>query len=266
MLSQSQVDQFSRDGAIKLDAVFDIEWIEKLRLGVEQNFADPSEYACRYTPEGKPGGFYDDYCNWTRIEDYREFVEQSPAAEIAGQLMESDTARIFHEHVLIKEAGTREISPWHQDLPYYGVEGEQLCSIWLPLDEVPRSACLEFAGGSHRSGKRYVPKKFVNQKAYGETTSGYLDAPDVNANREAWEIMSWDMQLGDCIVFHMATLHGAPGTTDLKTRRRAFSTRWLGDDAHFVTRPWETSPPFPELSLKDGDPMTGPLFPVIWQR
>lgn len=266
MINQTQVDQFTRDGVIKLEAAFDLPWIEKLRDGVAQNFAEPSEFACQYTPEGEPGGFYDDYCNWARIDGYREFLEASPAAEIAGRLMGSDAARIYHEHVLVKEAGTREISPWHQDLPYYGVEGEKLCSIWLPLDNVPLEACPEFVKGSHQSGERYIPKKFVSHKAYGDKQSGYADTPDIEADRSAYNIVSWDMQLGDCIVFHMATLHGAPGTAELKSRRRAFSTRWLGDDARFFTRPWETSPPFPELQLEEGQAMNVPSFPMLWQR
>ncbi|HJS75080.1 MAG TPA: hypothetical protein VJ921_12395 [Vicinamibacteria bacterium] len=78
---------------------------------------------------------------------------------------------------------------------------------------------------------------------------------------------SWalDLELGDCIAFHMKTVHGAPGTAQHPFRRRAFSTRWLGDDAVFATRPFPTSPPFPELALKPGDPMEHELFPVVFQ-
>lgn len=266
LIGKPQIDEFRRTGAIKLDSAIDIEWIDRLREGVQQNFANPSEDACRYTPDGKPGGFYDDYCNWTRIRSYRDFIESSPAAEIAGRLLGCDEIRIFHEHVLVKEPGTQETSPWHQDLPYYCVEGEQLCSIWLPLDPVPRAACPEFVAGSHRDGKRYVPLKFSDRKAYGDVAAGYDYIPDIDAHRPDYDILSWDVELGDCIVFHMATVHGAPGTAGLTTRRRGFSTRWLGDDARYATRPWETSPPFRELSLKEGQSLNHPLFPVLWRR
>jgi ectoine hydroxylase-related dioxygenase (phytanoyl-CoA dioxygenase family) len=264
-LGEAEISAFRRDGAIKLTGLIDEGWIEKLCHGVDENFADPGPDACRYTKDGRPGAFYDDYCNWTRIESYRDFVRHSPAGEIAGRLLESRKIRIYHEHVLVKEPGTCEVTPWHHDLPYYGVEGDQLCSLWLPLDTVPRHACPEFIAGSHASGVRYVPRLFENQQSYGEAGDSYSEMPDIDANRDQYEILSWDMNPGDCIAFHMATVHGAPGTADLTTPRRGFSTRWLGDDAVFAVRPWPTSPPFRDLSLNPGDKMDHALFPVIWQ-
>ena len=120
---------------------------------MEKNVAEPGPDGTIYTPEGQPGQFYDDYCNWQRIDEYRKFITDSPAAEIAGRLMQSRSARIYHEHVLVKEPGTREVTPWHHDQPYYGVDGDQLCSIWLPLDPVSKVACPEFVAESHTSGK-----------------------------------------------------------------------------------------------------------------
>ena len=48
-------------------------------------------------------------------------------------------------------------------------------------------------------------------------------------------------------------------------RRRAFATRWLGDDAVYARRNGETSPPFPGLDerLKPGDPMAAEEFPLV---
>ena len=264
--SSAEVARFDRDGAIALRGIFDPEWIERLALGVEKNFETPGPASTRYTPHGAPGAFYDDYCNWRRIGEYRDFVLQSPAGALAGTLMRSREARIYHEHVLVKEPGTREITPWHHDLPYYGVDGTRLLSIWLPLDPVPRRACPEFVAGSHRWGRRFVPRMFVDHRDYGEVPEGYEAVPDIDAARDRYRILSWDLAPGDCIAFHMLTLHGAPGTATLETRRRGFSTRWLGDDAVFSTRPWTTSPPFPGLCLSPGEPMRHPEFPVVWSR
>ncbi len=264
-IGAADVAEFQQKGAIKLAGLFDQSWIGSLRDGVEENFASPGPGACQYTKDGDPGAFYDDYCNWQRISAYEDFIRHSPAAEIVAHLLASDTVRIYHEHVLVKEPGTLEKTPWHHDLPYYGVEGNKLCSIWLPLDPVPQHACPEFVAGSHTTGERFVPKLFLSQQPYGEKVEGYSDIPDYDANRGDYEILSWDMQVGDCIVFHMATVHAAPNTANLSTRRRGFSTRWLGDDAIFADRPWPTSPPFTELPLKVGDKMQHELFPVVWQ-
>jgi len=259
MITQQDIDQFEKDGVVCLRGAFSMDWLEKLAIGVEKNFKDPGPYNTVYTDKESPGGFYDDYCNWQRIEEYRDFVQQSPAAEIAARITKSNAARIYHEHVLVKEPGTRESTPWHHDLPYYGVDGDQLCSIWLPLDLVPKNVCPEFVLGSHNAGTLYYPKFFLTSENYADGIAGFETIPDIENHRAQHSIQSWDLELGDCIVFHMRTLHGAP-----PNRRRAFSTRWLGDDARFAKRAWKTSPPYPEVDLQHGDLMEHESFPLMW--
>ncbi len=264
MITTQEIDQFAADGVVCLRGLFNKKWLRSLAAGVEKNFNNPGPFNTVYTDPDSPGGFYDDYCNWQRIEEYRDFLQHSPAAEIAARITRSDTARIYHEHVLVKEPGTREATPWHHDLPYYGVDGEQLCSIWLPLDPVPKSACPEFVLGSHNAGPLYYPKLFLTSENYAEGIPGFETIPDIEGQRSDYSIMSWDLELGDCIVFHMRTVHGAPPTAGLTSRRRGFSTRWLGDDARFAKRAWKTSPPYPEVDLEHGDAMVHDSFPQMW--
>jgi ectoine hydroxylase-related dioxygenase (phytanoyl-CoA dioxygenase family) len=266
MVTAADIEQYQRNGAVRLQGAFEVEWLNILARGVDKNFRDPSPDGCRYSPEGAPGGFYDDYCNWTRIDEYRDFIEHSPAATIVATLMGASQVRIFHEHVLVKEPGTEEPTPWHQDLPYYCVDGTQICSIWLPLDPVPRSVCPQFVAGSHAWGRQFYPRKFVDHEAYGDGIQGYEPVPDIDGDPDAYELLSWDLGPGDCIVFHALSVHGAPHTKALRTRRRGFSTRWLGDDVVFATRPWTTSPPFRGVELSPGSPMEHPLFPLIRRR
>jgi ectoine hydroxylase-related dioxygenase (phytanoyl-CoA dioxygenase family) len=263
-ISDSIVDEFQTQGAVCVRGLFSPDWLTSLAQGMDKNFSDPGPDHTVYTKPGEPGGFYDDYCNWQRIDEYRDFVMHSPAAEIAARLTGSKSARIYHDHVLVKEPGTREVTPWHHDLTYYGVDGDQLCSIWLPLDPVPKTACPEFVAGSHASGILYYPRLFIDHNNYADDHEGFQSIPDIDHQRRNHELLSWDLELGDCIVFHMRTIHGAPATTGLKSRRRGFSTRWLGDDARFAVRPWKTSPPFKEVRLSPGDPMDHPSFPVAW--
>ncbi len=67
--------------------------------------------------------FFNDYCNWTRIKEYKEYVEHSPAAELSRRLLRSPEAIFYHEHVLMKEPGTTVKTPWHHDQPYYPING-----------------------------------------------------------------------------------------------------------------------------------------------
>lgn len=264
MISQQSIKDFERDGVVCLRGLFSIDQLNDLATGIEKNFADPGPFNTVYTDPDSPGGFYDDYCNWQRIEEYQHFIQHSAAGQIAARLMNSSHSRFYHEHVLVKEPGTRESTPWHHDLPYYGVDGDQLCSIWLPLDPVPQSVCPEFVLGSHEAGDLYYPRYFLTSENYAQGIEGFKTMPDIEKNRADFRIESWDLKPGDCLVFHMRTLHSAPPTTGLNARRRAFSTRWLGDDARFARRAWKTSPPYPEVDLEPGDEMIHDSFPLIW--
>jgi ectoine hydroxylase-related dioxygenase (phytanoyl-CoA dioxygenase family) len=56
-----------------------------------------------------------------------------------------------------------------------------------------------------------------------------------------YPVLEWAMQRGDAVAFHYRTLHGARGNFS-PARRRAFSLRFVGDDAVYATRPGRTSP------------------------
>ncbi len=261
-LDDSQVDAFQRDGAICLRGVF-ADWLETLGRGVARNEKDPGPYGGNCVTDGEAGFFFDDYCNWQRIPEYREFIVNSPAAAVAARIMGSNCAQIYHEHLLITEPGTSKRTPWHQDLPYYNVQGERTVSIWLSLDAVARDTCPEFVATSHRWGKLYYPRKFIDSSNYGYDGNGYETVPDIDADRSRYEILSWDLDPGDAVLFNFLTLHGAPGNMSAN-RRRGFSTRWLGDDVTFAERPGETSPLYPGIELEAGDRMREDWFPIVW--
>ncbi len=113
------IDVFREDGAVVLRGALSPAWIETLRAGVEQNIATSGLYTRGYTKPGDPGHFFGDYCNWARIDAYRRFLFDSPIAGIAATLMRSSKVNLFHEHVLVKEPGTLDRTPWHHDQPYY---------------------------------------------------------------------------------------------------------------------------------------------------
>ena len=90
--------------------------------------------------------------------------------------------------------------------------------------------------------------------------------PDFEAQRDDLELLSWDLELGDCIFFHGLVVHSASGNPSSKKRRRAYSTRWLGEDTRFAIRIGQTSPSLEGHGLNPGDPMACEMFPVVWPR
>ena len=132
LITEEHVEAYQRDGVVLIEGLF-ADHVEALREGVARNMAEPGPYAAENLKEGEAGRFFDDYCNWQRIPEFREVIADSPVAQVAAELMRSETAQVFHDHVLVKEPGTSKPTPWHQDGPYYFVEGRQTVSFWSPL-------------------------------------------------------------------------------------------------------------------------------------
>ncbi len=261
-MRDSDREQYERDGVVCLRGVFSMEWIDSLRSAVDEALMHPGPHAENYTEPGLPGRFAGDLDMWQRIEGFRRFVFESPAAEIAGRIMQSKKVNFFYDQLLVKEPGTRERTPWHQDQPYWAVDGYQVSTVWLPLDPVPQETCVEFVAGSHRWGRTFNPYHFVDGSPYAGTA--WESMPDIDALRDQHDIQTWSLEPGDCLVFQAMIVHGAPGNTDLTHRRRALATRWTGDDARYIVRPGEVAIPTSDPGLQDGDLMDCEMFPVVW--
>jgi ectoine hydroxylase-related dioxygenase (phytanoyl-CoA dioxygenase family) len=253
---------FARDGAVLVKGALTAGQVARLAQGIDENLAAPSPRAIVASEPNDPGRFVEDFRCWQDNPHYRDILSTSRLGEIAAQLMGSRTARLHHDHMLTKLAGTRQATPWHQDQPYYNISGRQNVSFWIPVDPVPRDASLEFVAGSHL-GPWLMPRSFMDKQARWFREGTLADLPDIDADREAHNILGWAIEPGDAVAFHMLTLHSAPGSATL---RRVFSARFVGDDARHVVREWKTSPDFPGLSktLPDGAHFDGPLFPLIW--
>jgi ectoine hydroxylase-related dioxygenase (phytanoyl-CoA dioxygenase family) len=256
---------FRRDGAVCVRRAFDADEMALATEAIDANLASLSPLAKRASGDDD-GAFVEDFCSWQRIPAMETFIRSSSAAAIAGVLMGSSTVRLYHDHVLVKEPGTRQRTPWHQDQPYYNVDGSQNASMWLPVDPVDRETTLELVAGTHR-GPWYLPRTFLDDEARWFAEGTLAELPDVEADPIRWPVLRWALEPGDAVFFDMATLHAAPGVAG-PNRRRVLSIRFLGDDMTHAPRPWTTSPPFPglEAALPAGAPMDHPRFPVLWER
>ncbi len=261
MMTEDQIDAFHRDGAVVLRGVFG-DWVDVMAEGVARNIAEPGPYASENAVS--EGRFFDDYCNWTRIPEFERVVRESPAAELAAAAMRSKSAQFFHDHVLVKEPGTPKPTPWHQDAPYYFVEGRQTVSQWIPLDPV-REASLRFIAGSHLWERMVRPISWADDSDFYQAQQDWVPVPDPDANPDESCVLEWEMEPGDVVLFDYRTAHGARGNLAGR-RRRALSLRWVGDDARYVERPGRTSPPFPGHGMEPGERLREDWFPVIWPR
>ncbi|WP_020591555.1 phytanoyl-CoA dioxygenase family protein [Kiloniella laminariae] len=261
MITDEDVAAYQRDGAVCIPGLFK-GWVDDIIAAIDQNMREPGPYAADNLKAGEQGRFFDDYCNWTRLPALARIIEKSPMAEAAARLMGSKRVQLFHDHVLVKEPGTAKATPWHQDAPYYFVEGRQTLSFWIPVDPV-REASLRLVAGSHRWDKMVLPTRWLNEDNFYPDQEDFLPVPDPDAEPDKYRVLEWPMAPGDAVAFDFRTLHGARGNLS-GSRRRALSLRLVGDDARYVTRPGPTSPPFPGHNMTDGQTLREDWFPVVW--
>lgn len=263
-LPSQAVADYQRDGAVVLRGVLTPEQVATLARGIEHNLAHLSPLALVASQPDDPGRFVEDFCTWPVNADYAAVLQHSGLPAVAAQLMHSTTVRLYHDHLLVKEPGTCQPTPWHQDQPYYNVQGRQNVSFWIPVDPVPLESTLRFVAGSH-AGTWYMPRTFRDQQAKWFPEGSLADLPPIEQQPEQHRQLAWALQPGDAVAFHMLTLHASSGVGPAQ-RRRVFSARYLGDDMRHAVRAWRTSPPFAGLDqrLANGAEMDDGLFPVVW--
>ncbi len=265
-VTTAEVATYRRDGVVAIRGTFDERWREVARRGMERNVREPGHRAHVYAGgEGQPR-FIQDSCSWWRIPEYADYCINSPAAAIAGALMGAQRVNLFFDNIMIKDPGANAPTPWHQDVPYWPVEGMDVCSIWMPLDPITPENRMTFVRGSHLWGKKYIPTDFGGGRSSGiRPPADFEPMPDIDAHRDRYEFVAYDLAPGDCVAFHGYVIHGAPGNMTARPRR-AMIARFTGDDARYAPDKHDKlGPPFPRCGLKPGDPMTCETFPAVWR-
>ena len=176
-------------------------------------------------------------------------------AAIAAALSGASTITFFYDQVFVKEPGTEGLTQWHQDQPYMAVDGQQLCSNWIPLDPITPETTLEFVRGSHLWGRWFAPFDSMLDGTR-HSSAAFERCPDIEAAREDYDIVSWELEPGDCIFFQGLIVHQGRNNPTRDTRRRTLTHRWLGDDIRFILRDPPAEFPKHPTALR-----TGPALP-----
>ncbi len=271
-----QRTEFRDDGVVCVRGAFDAGSLALAQSAFDWSLAHPSPAANRYA--GGEGTFYQDLANPQAQPSYRRVIEDSPAADVVAALWGSADVWFMYEQVFLKEGGENRRTPWHQDSSYLPIDGSQIAVVWISFDAVSKADSLEFVRGSHRGvmydGSRFDPADDT-APLYGDGSLPRL--PDIEAARARWDIVSWDVEPGDVLVFHPGMLHGG-APTHRGSRRRTLSLRFFGADAVYAARPGMTAgkrpPDDPEgnvfrraaAALSPGDPFRHPGFPKVRPR
>lgn len=269
-LSDIEMKAFGDDGVALVKDAVDSAWVNRLLAMVDDQMANPSKWANDANPGRSTDRLFTDRYMWRENSTINAFIRDSGVAALAGQAMNSSTARFYFDHLLVKEPRTGTPTPWHQDVPYWPFKGSQICSVWLALTPATvAGSAMEFVRGSHLDRRVYMPEVFGAREdhpsAWAEQAQGE-PVPDIEAQRDAFDIIGFDVEPGDAVVFSAWLLHGAQGNSSGDSRRAALSTRWLGDDAIWYPHPGaDPTVGAGDVSVAAGEyPGDDRVFPCLW--
>jgi hypothetical protein len=251
------------------------EWIDRLREGINRGVANPSDYFRCYTQPGDLGRYL--LSMWVRTDDaaFADFCGNANIAEIAARFIDRRQARFIFDSWIVKYPGTLRRTPWHQD---WGILGRSV-AIWVPLDPAPRGAALEVVRGSHRWGRQFYETQFESDFARARSDPA-LDLtnpdesvpeplPDIDRFRDDYDIVTWAVEPGDCIVCDCRAVHGGPGNPSMSPVRRYIS-RWaepdarLSPSAHLIaSRMMQAYPRGIPIRQEAFEPFEGDDFPLL---
>lgn len=266
-VTDDEVETFWRDGVVCLRGILPIVWLDALADPLEQVLAGGGAAnigAMDASADASAPAFQGGVDHWRHDDMFRAFSCASPLGAIAAALLRSEQVWLWEDSVLVKEPGSPFETRFHTDAGYFHVQGDQLLTMWVPLDAAtPETGVVRWVTGSHRDGSDYRPNLFVVDEPIAGTVGDVV--PDVLGTPELAErVVTFDLEPGDLTVHHGRTLHGAPPNTST-VRRRAVSVRYCGDDVRYLHRPG--LPGRPGLDeVVDGDPLAEPWCPQVWPR
>lgn len=227
---------FRNAGAVVLRGALDAAGMAAAERAFTWSLENPGPHA-RDVLAGRPGAFYQDHANSAASQRHCALLRDHGLADLVARVIDSGSLWFLYEQIWLKDRGDCRRTPWHQDLPYIPVSGDHLVTLWINLDGVPAENSLEFIPGSHR-GPLYNPTAFdPDDPAAAMYADGtWPPLPDIEQDRAAWPIISWAVEPGDVVLFHMATLHGG-APTGAGQRRRTISLRCFGEHAFCAERP-----------------------------
>jgi len=272
LISAEDRAAFRADGAVCLRNVFDRAWLDLLRAGIDADLANPTDNFARHTKDPEAPAYLEDFWAWNKIPQFTDFVHNSPCAPLAAELLDADRINLVMDNWFLREAGSKSRPPFHQDLAYFDFEGT-MCVLWLPLETVTRENGIAFVKGSHLWDKLFMRVRFADghpsigaQEVNGKT---YHTPPDVAADPASYDLLRWDLDLGDCIFFDMRTLHGGLGDVVPSETVRRFTLRMTAPYGRIRYRgDWAKGEraQFEAAGYGNGDAIAGPFFPQLWPR
>lgn len=285
-MTAEELEAFARDGVVPLRGVLPQEWVERIAAAVHKQ------------SERKPvSGQIQKFLPWLEDDAFAEIALRAPTAHLAQQALNAlqpssakgkqKEVRFFYDQIFVKwprpeteTDATAGSTPFHHDITFWPISGEEVVSIWIPLDRVDLSnGGLEFVPGSHRWKNRYKAIAVGKWGSLDLPTDTLEELPDLRCATNGHKVtpedpgdaISWELGPGDALVFTSTVMHGAPPNRDSTRMRRGLALRYIGTDVKFDNQKYGSGTvlsPFDvyDSSRQNGDAVEGFVYPLLLPR
>jgi ectoine hydroxylase-related dioxygenase (phytanoyl-CoA dioxygenase family) len=261
-LTKEQIHAYRHDGVILLKGLLDVEQVAACREAWRWSVDHPGPLASGLLP-GNASAFQD-LCNPDARPVYDKLIHMEPLAGTASRLWGGSPVWYMYEQVFHKR-GAAGRTPWHQDTSYLAVNGEHLVAFWISFESLPEGYGLEFVRGSHH-GTLYNTSRFdpADPTLPIQPSDQVPNLPDIEADRSAYDIVTFATEPGDVLAFHTSMLHGGGAVDSSIPERRTLTLRYFGDDTVCEKRAGPAGPFYEDIRvLPPGAPFRHARFPLV---
>lgn len=265
--TDSEINSYQKHGAAYIPNFVDQETVSRLLDVVNDEDRPQGKYKNALSESGK---FFEERFMYNGDDRLRDYVLDESIGESVGQAMGTSRVRVLFDHLFCCGPNTPVDYYWHQDISYWPIEGDQVCSIWLTLTDCDvSSSALEIVLDSDK-GKIYPIRRFGDED-FGDDVQGNYDTgtiPSYEQHRDQYNILSHDLKAGDAYLFNGKVMHASAGNRSSSHGRVAYSVRYIGEDVTWHPRPaFDQEALTPKgRSLALGEKFEGVEYPVVWQR
>ena len=288
-LDREEIERYAREKVIHISGVLSEDWLQLIGSAVDG--------------QTQSSGLQSMAANaWHTNDAMHQVIMNCPLAHLAQQLLDhlspiddpepsgaQKPIRFFYDQMFVKhpnaeidEDSNEEVSdsrghlgntPWHQDITFWPVSGDQIVSIWIALDDTDlNNGGLEFVPGSSDFSERYEAVGVGDHGRIPFRSDTLKSLPKINSMTTGesgadLSAISFDMKAGDLLIFDANILHGAPPNVSSRLRR-GLALRYLGsdvvlDDSKYGARTLMAPFDCYDDSLSNGDKLSGYAYPQV---
>jgi len=233
LLTDAAIAEYRETGAHSPVRVFSPEEAATLRAAVEAHEAERGPIFTENRP--RPG---DPFQGSYRFKSHLLFkcladaIRHPKILDMVEDLIGPDIL-CWTTHWFIKEANTTKFVSWHQDSNYWGVETDDLISVWLALSPATlESGCIRILPGSHKQVALAHVDTWAedNMLTRGQTIEGIDESKAVNL----------ELAPGEAAIFDYRLAH-ASHANQSNDRRIGLGIRYIPPSARQVVADWDSA-------------------------